>query len=282
MTSLLRSYGDPATLQAPADVAVVIATILRPSLAQAVQSIFAQAFPGRIQVLIGVDLPAIPDDLVDRLDAACVNRPEYVVVQALHPGYSTSARHGGVTASHFGGSLRCLLSLLANSQHIAYLDDDNWFHPDHLRTLHHATSRADWGWSLRWFVHPETSRPICIDTWESVGPGQGIYNDRLGGFVDTNCLMLDRRHCERALLGWNSPMQGNSRGAGEDRVVFDILRRQSNAGTGQATSYYRMSPFDGGHALRLRQMGVRYAAAALPVQTTKTPADPGPAPPYFP
>jgi hypothetical protein len=282
MTSLLRSYGDPATLQQPAEVAVVIATILRPTLVQAVDSIFAQAFPGRIQILIGVDLPAIPADLSDRLDAACANRPAHVVVQALHPGYSTSARHGGVTASYFGGALRCVLSLLANSRHVAYLDDDNWFHPDHLRTLRDAALRASWGWSLRWFVHPDTSRPICIDTWESVGPGQGIFSDRFGGFVDTNCLMLDKRHCERALLGWNTPMHSNIRGAGEDRLVFDILRRQSNLGTGQATSYYRMGPSDGLHPLRLHKMGARYEAAGQLAPAMKPPADPGPAAPYFP
>jgi hypothetical protein len=92
MTSFFRSYGDPATLQSPADVAVVTATILRPSLVRAVQSVFAQRFPGRIQMLIGLDALFGSPEL---LDQACANRPPNVVVQALYPGYSTSVRHGG-------------------------------------------------------------------------------------------------------------------------------------------------------------------------------------------
>jgi len=259
MSSFLRSYGDPATLQQPADAAVVIATILRPSLVRAVQSIFAQTHPGRIQVLVGIDKPVGPLAL---LDEACAGRPDRVVVQALYPGYSTSIRHGGVTKSNSGGSLRCVLSLLANSHHIAYLDDDNWFHPDHLRTLRAAAEGAAWAWSLRWMVHPETAKPICVDTWESVGPDRGVFAERFGGFVDTNCLMLDKRRCEESLLGWNTPLPGDDHGQSEDRVVFNALRRLGNVGTQQATTFYQINPADGNHPMRLHFMGDRYAAAA--------------------
>ena len=44
-------------IQTPFDVAVVIPTVLRSTLARAVRSVFAQEFDGRIQVLIGVDRP---------------------------------------------------------------------------------------------------------------------------------------------------------------------------------------------------------------------------------
>jgi hypothetical protein len=45
----------PPDLQKPFDVGVVMATVVRPTLAEAVRSVFAQQFPGRIQILIGVD-----------------------------------------------------------------------------------------------------------------------------------------------------------------------------------------------------------------------------------
>jgi hypothetical protein len=261
MSSFLRSYGDPASLQTQVDVAVVTPTILRPSLVRAVQSVFAQNFPGRIQMLIGIDAPLGSMDL---LDEACANRPGNVVVQAIYPGYSTSARHGGVTKSNSGGALRCVLSLLANSRNIAYLDDDNWFHPDHLRVLCEAVKLAPWAWSLRWFVHPETARPICIDNWESVGPGKGVFAERFGGFVDTNCLILDKTQCEAALLGWNTPLPGDEGGQSEDRVVFDMLRRHNSVGTMKATTFYQLNPNDGNQPMRLHFMGDRYAAAGAP------------------
>jgi hypothetical protein len=118
--------------QAPFDVAVVIPTVLRPSLARAVESIYRQQFPGRIQVLIGVDKPLGDYSLLDDLRRDC---PDHCDLMVFDPGYSTSARNGGLYPGGCGGALRTILSYAANSRAIAYLDDDNWFHPDHLRTL---------------------------------------------------------------------------------------------------------------------------------------------------
>ena len=42
-------------LQTPFDVGVVMATVLRPTFAQALRSVYAQRFTGRIHVLVGVD-----------------------------------------------------------------------------------------------------------------------------------------------------------------------------------------------------------------------------------
>jgi hypothetical protein len=262
MNSFFRTFADvtgPGTLQAQADVSVVIPSTMRGSLIRAVQSIFAQNFPGRIQVMIGIDTLSGPADL---LDAACARRPSHCVVQALYPGYSTAERHGGVAKCNAGGALRCTLSLLANSPYVAYLDDDNWWHPDHLRSLRGAVDHAQWAYSMRWYVHPATARPICVDQWESVGPGRGIYTERFGGFVDTNCLLINKLVCEPALLAWNAPMPGDSRGLSEDRMVFDYLRRNHwSAGTNLPTAYYVLSELDIMHPIRLRMMGESYAAA---------------------
>ena len=50
MQGFLRTYAD-IDLQEPMDAAVVIPTVLRPHLKQALHSIFAQRFPGRIHIL---------------------------------------------------------------------------------------------------------------------------------------------------------------------------------------------------------------------------------------
>ena len=42
-------------LQTPFDAAIVMVTVVRDTFAQALQSVFAQTFAGRIQVLVGVD-----------------------------------------------------------------------------------------------------------------------------------------------------------------------------------------------------------------------------------
>ena len=52
-----RVYGDAMALQEPFHIAVIMPTVGRASLREAVQSVYAQAFAGRIQLLIGVDAP---------------------------------------------------------------------------------------------------------------------------------------------------------------------------------------------------------------------------------
>ncbi len=234
---------EPA-LQTPFAAAVVVPTILRPSLLQAVRSVFAQDLPGRIQLLIGVDIAEGDPAILEVLRAECPSRVHLTIVD---PGYSTSVRHGGLHANRFSGALRTILTYLANSRHVAYLDDDNWFAPDHLSSLLEACDA--WAYSRRWFVVDDT--PLCVDDWESTGPGSGVYAEQYGGFVDPSSLMIDKIACPNVLPLWS--MSPFADGSGEDRLVFEALRSQYHGvGTDKPTSYYRMHPRDGMHLERLR------------------------------
>jgi len=257
MESFFRTYGDD--LQSPMAAAVVIPTTLRPSLKQAVESVFAQAFSGSIQILIGIDRFAGDVAIIDQL---CTSRPSHCAVQVLWPGYSTSIRNGGLALSGDGGALRAVLSYLANSAHVAYLDDDNWWATTHLSQLRRATEQADWAFSLRWYVHPATRRPICVDIWESVGPGKGLFNGNFGGFVDPSSLMINKLACAFAPQYWNFPLEGDPMSA--DRSVFAYLATHHKAcGTGQPTSFYALNPNDMLHNARVQLMGAAYDEAGV-------------------
>jgi hypothetical protein len=241
-------------LQEPADVAVVIPTTLRPSLNRALESVYAQDFAGRIHVLVGVDEP--------RGEIGVPPPPANVALQVFYPGYSTSIRNGGLMAPGDGGALRSVLTLLANSVYVAYLDDDNWWAPEHLRQLHDGLrhGNADWGFSLRWYVHPVSKRPICVDTWESVGPHGGVFRDTFGGFVDPNSLMVNKIACPVVAHCWTMPLAGDPMSA--DRSVFQYLSANHRGfGSGNATSFYTMSPTDPLHAKRVDWMGMLYEIA---------------------
>ncbi len=257
--SLLRTWAQPdLDLQEQAAVAVVIPTILRTSLPRALMSVFAQNFGGRVQILVGIDKP---QGSIEMLEATCRLAPSHCVVQVLYPGYSTSVRHGGLCDARDGGALRTVLSYLANAPLIAYLDDDNWWAPQHLATLARAIAPVDWAFSLRWFVHPAAARPICIDAWESVGPGAGVY-EHCGGWVDPNCLMIKRRRCASVIPWWTVPLAGDEHGMSADRLVFEYLRRnRESAGTGEASAFYILDPNDGLHSMRLEFMGDAYDRA---------------------
>lgn len=259
---LLSSYGASVqALQAPFDFAVVMPTILRPTITDAIASVFDQDFVGRIQLIIGVDRPGGELRLVQQ---ACQHIPPRHAVQVFYPGYSTSRRYGGLHPAWDGGVLRTVLSYLANSRYVAYLDDDNWFAPNHLSSLHAAIQGQDWAYTRRWFVHPRSRQPICEDLWESIGPlPQGTAVDPKG-WVDPNCLALDKLACEAVLRWWSIPLRYTSRAMDADRNVFEILQSEFHGrATNQASVYYSMDEADEfRHPFRLAKIGAdRYASA---------------------
>jgi hypothetical protein len=222
------------------DTAVIIPTVLRPHLKRAVHSVYKQDFKGTVQILVGIDVAQGPRTILDELRAEC---PPRMTLSVVDPGFSTSRRHKGYYSIWGGGALRSMMSYAANSRFLAYLDDDNWWGPRHLSDLRKAIARHDWAYSLRWYVDPVSLKPICVDRWESVGPGKGIYAKlyKYGGHVDTNCLMIDKRRCHWALPAWCLPHthKGQRPGGGEDRVMFQLLSSKfRGAATGRATAFY--------------------------------------------
>jgi hypothetical protein len=255
--SFLRThtrFTQELDLQKPFDIAVVIPSTDRETLHRALASVYKQDFAGTIQILVGFD----------REPAARLtfDPPADRVVQTFWPGYSTSTRHGGLTPSGDGGALRTMMTYLANARYVAYLDDDNWWAPDHLTTLRQAIEGVGWAYSLRWFVHPVTSVPVSWDIWESVGPGQGVFNETFRGFVDPSCLMIDKVACGSVAHYWCCPLRDDPMSA--DRSVFAYLASNfSSRGTGQATAFYTMNANDPLHEMRVGLLGEAYQEAGM-------------------
>lgn len=222
-------------MQAPFDVAVVMPTVVRPTMVQAIQSVFAQRFHGRVQILIGIDRWDGQRAIVDRATCGC---PSHMAVTILDLGYSTSVHNGGLYPSKSGGALKTILSYAANSRYVAYLDDDNWYAPDHLATMRVAIEGKAWAFSLRHFVDSVSGRLLCADTWESVGPGRGVYRTAHGGFIDTNCLCIDKTACHDVFPEW--AMSRYPGGIGDDRHVFEKLRNRPHGSSNLHTLYYRV------------------------------------------
>ncbi len=253
------------SMQDQFDAAVVVTTVCRPSLLKAVSSVFNQTGVSRLQVLIGIDMAEGDASLVS---AALAARPPQHAVTVMDLGYSTSVRHGGLHyAADAGGALRTILTYCANSRFVAYLDDDNWLHETHIARLLAAIRDRDWAYTLRYLVDPDTMEAAAVDRWESVGPGKGIYRDQLGGFVDPNCLMIDKLRCDAMIRFWASPLPGDFAHLSADRSAFEMLRRSSAIGfTEAATVYYLMGTNDPDKLTRLRlirEWRHRYGAAPL-------------------
>src|SRR5207253_2912992 len=177
----------------------------------------------------------------------------------FYPGYSTSVRHGGLHPARDGGVLRTVLTYLANARYVAYLDDDNWWAPNHLQSLLGAIVGKSWAFSHRWFLHPVTRRVVCEDSWESVGPGKGIFLKKFGGWVDPNCLMFEKLSCEPAIRWWSIPLAGDQKAMSADRNVYDFLQKNGPPGEVPGpTVFYAMQSDDIIHASRVSIMGELY------------------------
>ncbi len=246
-TPIVRAFG-PDDGRTRFDFAVIMPSILRPTIVDALLSIFAQDFTGSVQTLIGVDQPRGDVALVEE---ACRKRPANHSVLLFDPGYSTSQRHGGLHPAWDGGVLRTLLSYLAASQRLAYLDDDNWWAPNHLSALATALDGYDWAWSRRWFVDQRTRRPIAEDIWESVGPGAGVF----GGWVDPNCLAIDKLACEAVLRWWSIPTRNSDTAWDADQNIFRILSSEFRGqSTGVVSTYYQLADTDAITATRMQRI----------------------------
>jgi hypothetical protein len=261
MSSLFQHFGDTNALQNPFDIAVVTPTVVRPTLPRALGSILNQGFGGRIQALVGVDRRRAPlEPLIDAL----AKLPRRRVVSLFDPGYSTSIRHGGLHPAKDGGVLRCVLTYLANARYVAYLDDDNWWELDHLSRMRQAIEGKAWAFSLRCFTHPETQRPVAIDDWESIGPGRGFYAKNFGGWVDPNCLMIDKLVCEPVIRWWALPLRMDPSGLAADRNVFRALKRYPFGETRAVTVFYQLNPKDSMHPHRMKRFKEAYEQAGRP------------------
>jgi hypothetical protein len=235
--SIGRYYPDHFEPQAPAEVAVLISTLQRPCLSRAIESVYRQTFSGRIQILVGVDKREEP---AADLDAIFARRPNHISGLVLAPPYSTSVRHGGIHSALDGGAMRTLLSFLANARFVAYLDDDNTYEPDHLAGLLRAVQGKVWAHSQRMIVDEQTDQNLAVDRWDSVGPGRGRFAS-IGGFVDTNCLLVDKVAATRALGRWSESGTGEP-GLTADRNFFAAIKDAPHGRVDRPTIRYRIRP----------------------------------------
>ena len=255
-----RSFGAGNGKHQLFDVAVILVTHGTASALETVQSVFSQRDCGRIQLLIGID--ALQGDL-DALNELLASAPTHISTSLLNPGYSTSSRHGGLHPAADGGAMRTALSYLAHARYLAYIEDDVTWEANHLCTLLASIHGHDWAFSLRTFVHPRTRFPVGLDQHESTGPGRGEYAVRFGGWVDPNCLLIDKVACEPALRWWSIPVPQDPSATSAGRHVYDWLQKHGKPGeTGISTVYCPMQQNDGNHTFRLSYLATQYEQAA--------------------
>jgi glycosyltransferase involved in cell wall biosynthesis len=147
-------------------VAVVTATTGRDSLVECVESVRNQTYPCRHYVF------------ADGKDTIFEERSNLLHLENL---CVLPVKTGG--NGMMNGGIMAASAYLVQEDMIAWLDDDNWYEPDHIESLIAAKGDKPYAHSLRNLLNPDGTF-YDHDDFESLG--------QYSGFVDLNCYLMDR------------------------------------------------------------------------------------------
>ena len=183
-------------------ITVIIPTTGDPLVREAILSVLAQTAPD-VTPFIVIDGPKF--------------RPAF---EAATAGMDLSRCHVvtlpvNVGANGFyGHRVYAAFTHLVNTELIAFLDQDNRFHPDHFEHLSVALAGGGWDWAfaLRRVIAP-SGELLMLDESQSVGPWGSAKPYPL---VDTNCYLIKTEVACRVAGFFHG-------GWGQDRVFYAAL-----------------------------------------------------------
>lgn len=195
------------------EVAVVTATTGRDTLAKTIESVRQQTVSCTHYVFVdGVEWP------------------EFVRTQDQDVKWCRLPVKTGGNGIMNGGVLAASPFLVAEPM-IAWLDDDNWFEPDHIEKLLKAKGQKPYAYTLRKLVNVDGSF-FDYDDCESLGPWTK--------FIDANCYLIDRSIAMQTSFLW---MQTTGTLNVGDRHLYQALEQNKVefGATGEYTLNYRLN-----------------------------------------
>lgn len=203
---------------------VVIPTTGSVKLNDAIKSTISQTYKN-LEIWIVIDGPdffASATDIINQYS-------QYSNIKTMTLPANTGAN------GWYGHRIYAAVSYLFNHDYVLYLDQDNWFDPNHVETMVNACETNSWHWchSLR-KIYDAHANYICDDNCESLGKWP-IYLSNEHHLVDTSTYCIKREVMIGLAPAWYS-------GWGGDRRFFAaIATHVPNFGcTGKATSCYRL------------------------------------------
>jgi len=164
--------------------AVITPTIATDYLPQAMHSVGMDA-----EHWIVVDGVAYAQRAVSMIQAHPYNQK--LIVLPENTGTPTQGFNGLPYTGFFNGyRINAAIPMLTNADYIMFLDEDNWYAPNHISSMVEALEKNNWDWcySLRNIVSKE-GEFICRDSCDSLGIIPSFHPDS-GSFVDMNCYLF--------------------------------------------------------------------------------------------
>lgn len=116
----------------------------------------------------------------------------------------------------YGHRVYAACSFLVNADIICYLDEDNWFDPEHVQNLVDVIQDGnDWAYSLR-KIYTKDGKFLLYDNCESLGKWPVYFDDNIF-HVDTSSFAIKRDVAVKVGHTWYAQW-------GADRQFFHVLK----------------------------------------------------------
>lgn len=210
-------------------VTVITPTIGQRELAKAAESIANQTYKN-IKHLIVVDGDKFVTDTFGALDESDLSK-----VQITTAPENTGKTNG----DYWGHRIYAAYPHLVNSDYVFFLDEDNWYEPDHVTSLVEKIEEKnyDWAYSLRKIVSPE-GEFIIDDCCESLGKWPIFWSMEQRRqpeyLIDTSCYAFKREFLIQVCSHWHY-------GWGGDRRFYKILTEQYKHTNFETTGLHTMN-----------------------------------------
>lgn len=228
-----------------ASVVVVTASIGHPALRRCIRSVEDQTYPN-LRHLIAVDgqrCESAVKKLLDEVDPRIKLDALVVPYQTGHSGY-------------FGYRLYGAMPLLVDEDIVVYLDEDNWYEPDHVASCVQAltSTGVSWVYAMR-TIRSAHGAWLCDDDCDSLGfwskyatllDESSLSSEELvrhrahPNLVDTSCLALDRTLAIRIAPLWSNRHA-------DSVVATHLVENFAGACTGRSTVNYALGGGSGTH-----------------------------------
>jgi len=170
-------------------------------------------------------------------------------IDAMHISHNTAKtqlsvapENTGATGGNFWGHrIYAAYPHLVNEDYIFFLDEDNWFEPDHVESMINTIERNnyDWCYSLR-KIYTEDGEYVAHDNCESLGRWPVYWSANMDApqhLIDSSAYCFKREFLIQVAHIWHF-------GWGGDRRFYNILSQQikhNNYGTNKLhTLNYRL------------------------------------------
>jgi len=141
-------------------------------------------------------------------------------------------------AGFYGHRIYAAFAHLMNTDYILFLDEDNWFKPNHVSSMVRMMDQrfsAGFGYSLR-SIYSVDGEYLLDDNCESLGNWPiywSLRNPEKQRLIDTSCFIFRRDFLEITGHLWHS-------GWGGDRTYYNEIKNYEHHTTGQHTVCYRL------------------------------------------